>query len=66
MSTAKILVVDDDSDLAIAISRLLFQIGYQVKRVNNGFDALRLYGTFYPDLILLDLTMPGISGIRFC
>jgi len=65
-SGARILIVDDDS----AIRDLLFQIltknGYLVKTAVDGFDAGIKVVEFGPELILMDLVMPGMDGIEAC
>lgn len=58
----KILVVDDDMDIGNLLEELLTAAGYQVSRAYSGTEALLLLDTCYPDLILLDLMLPGLSG----
>lgn len=58
----KILIVEDDDALAeIYITRLKIE-GYEVKRVGDGEDALAAAISYHPDLVLLDVMMPKISG----
>lgn len=58
----KILLVEDDTSLA-AVYRARLEIeGFEVREVNNGEDALSTTVAFRPDLILLDVMMPKISG----
>lgn len=58
----KILLVEDDDSLAnVYISRLEVE-GFEVKRVPNGEDALAAAVEFKPDLVLLDVMMPKVSG----
>jgi DNA-binding response OmpR family regulator len=62
----RVLVVDDEVDLAEAVGRGLRREGYAVDVVHSGEDALdRLTYTGY-DLVCLDLTMPGVDGIEVC
>ncbi|GAG05896.1 unnamed protein product, partial [marine sediment metagenome] len=62
----KILVVDDEPNI-IELARLyLEREGYQVEGVSTGQDALSKQGTFYPDLIVLDLMLPDIDGFEVC
>ena len=63
---AKILVVDDDFDLSDALTDHLTLQGYIAERCGSGEDALQLLGNFHYDLILLDWTLPGISGEEVC
>lgn len=58
----KILLVEDDDALASVYSTRLDAEGFEVKRVPNGEDALSATLQFKPDLILLDVMMPKVSG----
>lgn len=57
-----ILVVDDNRDSAVSLARLLKMRGHRVQTAHDGPEALRLLATFRPELILLDLGLPGMSG----
>ncbi|QDV37747.1 PAS domain S-box protein [Tautonia plasticadhaerens] len=57
-----ILVVDDNRDSAVTLARLLKMRGHRVKVAHDGPEALRLLATYRPQLILLDLGLPGMSG----
>ncbi len=65
-SGAKILIIDDDDDLAIALARLLEHNGYQVVRAANGDEGLKMAGSESPDLIFLDFMMPVRDGFDVC
>lgn len=56
----KILVVDDEAHTVRLVKRILEREGYEVKGAYNGDEALEVMSTFSPDLILLDLMMPGV------
>ena len=58
----KVLVVDDNEDAAIALSMLLQAMGYQTAEAYDGEQALEVAESFRPDLILLDLGLPGLDG----
>lgn len=58
----KILLVEDDNGLATVYTQRLEEEGFSVKRVPNGEDALAAALEFKPDLILLDVMMPKVSG----
>lgn len=60
----RILVVDDEPDFCEAISDFLVEKGYQVRVANNGTDALSAYKLERHDVVLLDVEMPGISGLE--
>ena len=59
-----ILVVDDHVDTCEAVSRLLTAAGLSAQYATSGPEALELLGTAIPQLILLDIMMPGMSGIE--
>ena len=63
MSHGKILVVDDDRWLVDVLARELETAGYEVKRAEHTIDAIQAVDTFCPDVITLDLFMPGPNGI---
>ena len=61
-SKKKILLVEDDTALAAVYRSRLELEGFEISEVNNGEDALSAAISFHPDLILLDVMMPKISG----
>lgn len=66
MSTVpRILMVDDDVDLASIISTKLRMEGFDVNTVSDPEEALKIVGDYRPDLILLDINMPGMSGTEY-
>lgn len=62
----KILIVDDDENIAELISLYLMKECYATKIVYDGEEALRVFPEFKPNLILLDLMLPGIDGYQVC
>ena len=62
----KVLIVDDDRLNLRILSRILKPEGLIVEQVYSGEDAITQYATFLPDLVLLDVIMPGISGFETC
>lgn len=66
MSKEKILVVDDEQDLVKLIRYHLEKDGYKVITAYNGDDALFLTRKERPELIILDLMLPGIDGLEVC
>jgi len=58
----KILVVDDEKDILTILDKRLSKEGYEVIKADNGMDAMRLAKTEQPDLIVLDIIMPDMSG----
>ena len=62
----KILIVDDDNNIAELISLYLLKECFDTKIVNDGEAALTEYEAWQPNLILLDLMLPGIDGYQVC
>lgn len=63
---AKILVVDDDEDMRILLKNILKGIFVTVDVAKDGFEAGKKLIQFKPDLIILDLMMPGMDGFEVC
>lgn len=61
-----ILLVDDDPDILEFVSYNLKKEGYHVTTASNGNEALEIYAGSHPDLVLLDVMMPGMDGIETC
>lgn len=59
---SKILIIDDTADLRDLLRDYLQELGYQVLAAANGNDGLALYKEQRPQLLLVDLIMPGING----
>jgi two-component system alkaline phosphatase synthesis response regulator PhoP len=66
MSGKKVLVVDDDVKTVELVKLYLLRDGYRVITAYEGQEALRLAREFHPDLIVLDLMLPGINGLEVC
>ncbi|MBI4213759.1 MAG: response regulator transcription factor [Chloroflexi bacterium] len=64
--TASIMVVDDDASVLSALRRALVLEGYQVTTAADGEAALEMIGTSQPDLLILDVMLPGIDGFTVC
>lgn len=62
----KILIADDDQDLLGLIGFTLTQSGYAVVKAHDGPAAMRAFGNESPDLVVLDINMPGASGFEVC
>ena len=62
----KILVADDDQDSAESLAMLLQMMGHEVRSALNGLEALAVAAAFEPDLIVLDIGMPGLDGYEVC
>jgi len=66
MSDKRILVVDDEEHIVELIKFNLEKNGYKVITADNGKDALEIAKEQHPDLVLLDLMLPGIDGLEVC
>lgn len=64
--TAEILVVEDEDNIAIALNYLLTREGYNQTRIATGEGAVDLIRESKPDLVLLDVMLPGVSGYEIC
>jgi len=62
----RILIVDDEPNIVTALEFLLEKRGYEVTVAVNGEEALAQVETFKPDLVLLDVMMPKVSGYEVC
>jgi two-component system response regulator MtrA len=61
-----IMVVDDDQDLAEMLGIVLNGSGFEVDLVNSGDQVMTIFNAHQPDLVLLDVMLPGLSGIEVC
>lgn len=66
MALARILVVEDDEDVARLERTVLERAGYDVNLTGSGVEALELADTYKPDVVLLDVGLPDISGLDVC
>jgi CheY-like chemotaxis protein len=64
MEDARILIVDDQPDFRAMLTVILQRSGFQVFVAADGEEALRLVSEIAPDLILMDVSMPGMDGIE--
>ena len=62
----KVLIVDDDENIAELISLYLTKECYETKIVTDGEAALKIFPEFKPNIILLDLMLPGMDGYQVC
>lgn len=63
-AAAKILIVDDEPNIVIALEFLLLREGHRIEKAFNGLQALEIAAEFLPDLVVLDVMMPGIDGFE--
>jgi len=64
--TQRILVVDDEPQIGRVLRRSLSARGYEVQVAINGEEALNVFNTWSPDLVITDLSMPNMGGIELC
>jgi len=62
MMPKKVMIVDDEEDIRISVSQILEVCGYAVVKAENGMDCLQKLEKELPDLVILDIMMPGMNG----
>ncbi len=62
----KILIVEDEADIANSIQYVLNQEGFSTSMAHDGLKGMEMYEKDRPDLVILDLMMPGIDGYELC
>jgi DNA-binding response OmpR family regulator len=65
-SGGRVLIVEDDSDIADVLRRSLRNEGFEVRTSADGVEALDVAAGFMPDLVVLDLGLPGLDGVEVC
>ena len=66
MTQPLILIVEDEDNIALALTHVLKRDGYAVERVADGGNALPAIRSLQPDLVLLDVMLPEVSGYEIC
>lgn len=61
-----VLLVEDEANIALALQFLMQREGYRVTHVDNGRVAMEVIPDLRPDLVLLDVTLPEVSGYEIC
>jgi two-component system, OmpR family, response regulator MprA len=66
VATGRVLVIEDDAEIADVLRRFLRQEGHDVRTATDGDGALPAAAEFVPDLVILDLGLPGLDGVEVC
>jgi DNA-binding response OmpR family regulator len=66
VATGRVLVIEDDAEIADVLRRFLRQEGHEVRTAADGDAALPAAAEFVPDLVILDLGLPGLDGVEVC
>jgi two-component system, OmpR family, response regulator MprA len=66
VATGRVLVIEDDAEIADVLRRFLRQEGHDVRTATDGDGALPAAVEFVPDLVILDLGLPGLDGVEVC
>ena len=66
MSLGKVLVVDDDNNICELLKLYLEKEGYGVMVSHDGDEAVLKFNTLHPDIVLLDIMLPGLDGWQVC
>lgn len=66
MSAQRIAIIEDEHDIAEIISYNMEREGYEVRHVDHGTEGLNLIKEWKPDLVILDIMLPGMDGIEIC
>ena len=66
MNRPRILIVEDEPDIRELVTHVLTDKGYEVEAAPNGEEGLRLYAERAPDLLLLDVNLPDMTGFEIC
>ena len=64
MTRTKVLLVDDEVEFASALAERLQMRNYEVRTASNGLEAMALFHESTPDVVLLDLRIPGMDGLE--
>jgi len=64
MNSIRVLIVDDNKDAAASLARLLGALGKESRVAHDGASALAAFGEFQPQVLFLDLGLPGMDGIE--
>lgn len=66
MSAGRILIIDDEPQIRRLMRTTLIGAGYEIDDARSGEEGVEKMGEFHPDLVLLDINMPGIGGLAAC
>ena len=66
MANQKILIIDDDINICELLRIYLEKDGYSADVVTDGLKAIEAFNTYKPDIVLLDIMLPGLDGWQIC
>lgn len=66
MAEKHILIIDDEGDFRAILTHVLKEGGFKVSEASDGAEGIEAFAKDRPDLVLLDITMPGMDGIEVC
>jgi two-component system KDP operon response regulator KdpE len=66
LSSGRILIIDDEPQIRRIMRETLTAAGYEIDDARNGLEGLEKFRAFHPDLVLLDINMPEMSGVDVC
>ncbi|MBK7134292.1 MAG: response regulator [Bacteroidales bacterium] len=61
---AKILIIDDETAIAIMLKKMVEKAGHEAKTASNGNEGLTMFDSFHPDLLITDIVMPDKEGLE--
>lgn len=64
--TSRVLIVDDEPNIVVSLEFLMRKQGYETSTAVDGLQALEAAAAFRPDLVLLDVSLPGLDGFGVC
>ena len=62
--STRVLIIEDNEDIALSFSLVLSQVGFVILTANSGEQGLAMIEQFMPDVVLLDIGLPGINGFE--
>jgi DNA-binding response OmpR family regulator len=64
--TYRVLIVDDEPNIVLSLDFLMRRQGFETRQVEDGLQVVAQVEDFHPDLVLLDVSLPGLDGFEIC